>query len=346
MFKVMDLFSGAGGFSSGFKKAGYKVVVANELVAGIAETYIRNHKDTDMIVGDIKDFKEIVDKNKCIDVIIGGPPCQGFSMAGARNRINKKEVFLDDERNYLFRHYVDIVKDFKPKAFVIENVTGLVNMKSGDLFKEIISILTDETIMKVKYNIKWKVIDMSEFGIPQKRKRIFIVGIKESIFKNNFFDWLEDEKESITTVKGAIFDLMSENDDGTSHFLNHIKTSHNEVALSRMKKIKCGENFSSLENDDIKSVHSGSYGRMMWDRPSKTITTRFDTPSGGEFIHPELDRTITQREAARLQTFDDSYVFYGSKTLINTQIGNAVPPKMSYKIGQTLKKIIEEGYNE
>ncbi|XMB73081.1 DNA cytosine methyltransferase [Mycoplasmatota bacterium WC30] len=341
MYRVLDLFSGAGGFSSGFIKAGFKVLAANEIDQEIASTYIHNHPDTIMHIGDIASVKNDLFEYQNIDVVIGGPPCQGFSLAGARNRTTKHERFMNDERNYLFREYLNIVIKTRPKVIIIENVIGLVSMKDGEILNEIINILSDDKIMNNQYNVEWKIINMSEYGIPQNRLRVFIVGIDSSINRGSFFAKLIKKREDKTIIRDWIFDLRNEKTDGTSSFYNHVQTKHSKIAIERMKKIKQGQNYLALNDDKIKSVHSGAYGRMRWDSQSKTITTRFDTPSGGEYIHPEFHRTITPREAARIQTFDDDYEFLGNKSSITKQIGNAVPPKMSNKIALTVKEILK-----
>ncbi|WP_103981725.1 DNA cytosine methyltransferase [Helcococcus massiliensis] len=367
--KAIDLFAGCGGLSLGFIKNGYEITTAVEFDRSIAETYKKNHEGVNVIVDDIKniDTSEVFKKNDA-DVIIGGPPCQGFSMAGARIR----NGFIDDPRNYLFKHYFNVVKKVKPQVFIMENVKGLLTMHNGEIFKEIVSSFSDPNLLDGEpYHINYKLVKAVDFGIPQKRERVIIVG---SIYNNfNFeelwLDTIEDIKKEIpnyfdsVTVKDAIGNLGNTTEDGISKlneeqseyekFLsngknivtNHNKTNHSKVAIERMSKIKSGENFKSL-NEEIKSVHSGAYGRLSWDSPAQTITTRFDTPAGGRFIHPVENRTLSPREAARIQSFPDDFIFYGNKTSIGKQIGNAVPPKISYFLSRLVDKIIEEGKNE
>jgi len=339
ILNVLDLFAGAGGFSEGFKEAGYNIAFANEIDNQIALTYKENHKETKLFIENIKTFKErVINLSPKPNIIIGGPPCQGFSLAGARNRKEKHNKFINDERNYLFKEYVSIAKIIRPVAFIIENVVGLVNMNNGEIFREIIDILSDPEIMGENYHIETNLIDMSQFGVPQQRKRIIIVGYKTAIRNNNFFVELDKLKEQPQTVFDAIGDLQNKE----INVPNHTPTKHTIEAIQRMHKILPGQNFRQLNDNSIKSIHSGSYGRMDWNKQAKTITTRFDTPSGGEYIHPALDRTITPREAARIQTFSDDYIFYGPKSSIIKQIGNAVPPKMAYKLAVTLKKLLKE----
>lgn len=384
----IDLFAGAGGMSAGFEKAGFRFILANEIDSDISKTYIHNHPNTLMINCDIKklcddfekalitaystqetglSFDETKEQLKDIDIVIGGPPCQGFSMAGAR--IRQKGAFINDERNFLFKYYFKVIQRFEPEYFVFENVAGLVTLKKGAILNEIISIFSDKSnFTKGAYNISYKILRASDYGVPQNRNRLIIVGcrkrkidldveldktIKIMKAKNpNRFDKI--------TIRDAISDLSYLNaGDGefkqeyrkepesryqssrrsNSYILfNHVSTPHSKKALERIKQITPGENFRSLD-ETIKSIHSGSYGRMEWDKQSVTITTRFDTPSGGRFIHPVMDRTITPREAARLQSFDDNYVFYGSKTSVGKQIGNAVPPLLAEVLAEMIKQL-------
>lgn len=362
--KIIDLFSGAGGFSAGFIQNGDKIVKAVEFDSEIAKTYISNHPSTNIIVDDIKN----IDNSKCFrngeaDVIIGGPPCQGFSLAGARNRND----FIDDPRNYLFKHYFNIVKKVNPDVFIMENVKGILTMEKGKIFEEILNLFSEPNdVNKSGYNLYYKVVRAIDFGIPQKRERLILIGTKK---KNLDFDMLWDmtkkeiKKEnpmffSEVTVKDAIGNLDKTTENGviknpvpissyqkylfsnSKKLFNHTNTNHSKVAIKRMKKIKNGENYSVL-NEKIKSVHSGAYGRLKWDEPAPTITTRFDTPAGGRFIHPVENRTLSPREAARIQSFPDNFIFYGNKTSICKQIGNAVPPKISYFLAKLTKNILE-----
>lgn len=374
---VLDLFSGVGGFSTGFKKSGFDVVLANEIDSMIANSYITNHPATLMINADIKDFalntnklieteigkindlnkrNEIKEKLKNIDVIIGGPPCQGFSMAGSRNRRQKE--FIEDPRNFLFKYYFKILQKFEPEYFVFENVQGLVNMKNGDILSEILSIFSDgKNFEHGGYHIDYEIVDCSEFGIPQKRKRLIMFGSKTK--KLNLKKELDNFSCKQTTVRDAISDLCNfESGEGsfeTDYFLkpqneyqiqrrhaseklyNHIAPKHDSKTLERISKIGTGENYKSL-NESIKSIHSGSYGRLEWDQPAYTITTRFDTPSAGRVIHPVLNRALTPREAARIQSFDDNFIFEGNKTSVGKQIGNAVPPILSNILAEIILK--------
>ncbi len=368
---VIDLFAGVGGFSNGFRKAGYNVILANEIDQSIAESYSKNHPNTKMINDDIKNLLPYVKglKGK-VDVIIGGPPCQGFSMAGARIRTNKSSEFLDDPRNYLFRHYFAIVQEVEPKFFVMENVPGMLSMSEGKIIQEIERLFSDEkNFMNGKYYLYKKVLNASEYGVPQERNRLIIFGSKKKL---NFDELFNDVKKEMIesgeivnhTIEDAISDLnWLESGEGAfeqdyqnapmsqyqkdrrkncTKLFNHIATNHNEKAISRIKELQPGGRRLDLkEGKNIKSVHSGAYGRMRWNEQSKTIITRFDTPSSGVYIHPERHRTLTPREAARIQSFDDDFIFYGNKSSVIKQIGNAVPPLLSYYLAKVVKKASE-----
>lgn len=361
---TIDLFAGCGGFSCGFEKAGYNIISAVEYDKNIAKSYEKNHKNVNVIADDIKN----VDNNETFklgsaDIIIGGPPCQGFSMAGARNR----NGFMDDPRNYLFKHYFNVVKIVRPKIFILENVKGILTLKKGEIFKEIKRIFEDPNNFDgLPYKIQYKVVKAKEYGIPQNRERVIIVG---SLIDFNLEEEIEKTRKEISkdnpaffnnvTVWDAISNLPSPTDDGVvevvkfdsdyQQFLksnnkivqNHYKTKHNKKAVERMEKIKINENYTSL-NEDIKSIHSGSYGRLDPKGIAPTITTRFDTPSGGRFIHPFENRTLTAREAARIQSFPDDFEFYGTKSCVCTQIGNAVPPKLAYFFAILIRRILNE----
>ena len=283
-------------------------------------------------------------------------------MAGARIR----NGFIDDPRNYLFKHYFNVVKTVKPKAFVMENVKGIMNMQNGKIFEEILGIFSNPEMLDGKpYKLQYKVVNAIDFGIPQKRERMIIIGTRNNDFE---FDesWNENKDEILrdyphyfdtVTVKDAIGNLGDTTVDGLienplpvneyqlylatdrKKITNHTRTNHSRIAVDRMSKIANGENFTVLK-ETINSVHSGSYGRLCWDEQAPTITTRFDTPAGGRFIHPSENRTLSPREAARIQSFPDDFIFYGNKTSICKQIGNAVPPKISYFLARLISKII------
>jgi len=361
--RIIDLFSGCGGLSIGFLQNGYSVEQALEYDPMIAKTYKTNHPNVSVIVDDIRNVDQSgIFANSNAEVIIGGPPCQGFSMAGARIRSG----FIDDPRNYLFKHYFNVVKAVKPKVFIMENVKGIMTMQNGEIFQEILRIFSSPELLDGQpYRMWYKLVKAVDFGVPQKRERMIIIGTR---IEDADIDsiWEQTKKEILAeiptffdrvTVRDALSNLPAPTADGlignpipltsyqkylssNNEFLtNHTLPHHEQHAIDRMSRVRSGENYTVL-NEDIKSVHSGSYGRLVWDEPSQTITTRFDTPSGGRFIHPTENRTLTPREAARLQSFPDDYIFEGNKSSICRQIGNAVPPKVSYFLSRVVEKII------
>jgi DNA (cytosine-5)-methyltransferase 1 len=377
---VIDLFAGVGGFSTGLINAGFNILYANEIDHQIAKSYKHNHKDTLLVNSDISDFINILENEHNIDnsksninLIVGGPPCQGFSMAGSR--IRKSNSFLDDSRNYLFKDYFKVIQKFEPEFFIFENVQGILSKNNGEIFSEILNIFTNKNnFKKGSYYLQYKVFNASDFGVPQNRKRLILIGSKIK------FDLEESISETISkivnkdifckkwNISDAINDLHFKNPHdyipnqkylinqknlyqkylkrNSKVIYNHTIPFHSEKVIDRIKRVKQGDNWQSLkEKKDIKSVHSGAYGRMKWDEISVTITTRFDTPSAGKFIHPVEDRNITIREAARLQSFPDDFVFYGNKTSICKQIGNAVPPLLAEFLGNLLLNIKKNDNN-
>lgn len=361
--RAIDLFAGCGGLSLGFSQAGFTITKAVEFDAIIAQTYKANHLGVEVIVDDIVNLDT---KSEFVpgaaEVIIGGPPCQGFSMAGARIR----HGFIDDPRNYLFKQYLNVVNFVKPKAFLMENVKGMKNMQGGQIFEEVMRLFSDEKATNGRpYFMFHKIVKAVDFGVPQKRERLIIIG---TTIPDVPFDvlWEETKREisvkypgffEATTVRDAIGNLPAVTVDGVisnpepetayqrylacgaSCITNHTRSKHSRTAVMRMQQIGNGQNYTEL-NEEINSVHSGSYGRLSWDEPAATITTRFDTPAGGRFIHPKEDRTLSPREAARIQSFPDDFVFLGARRDISRQIGNAVPPKVSFFLAEFIKKLL------
>ena len=349
---IVDIFAGVGGLSLGFEMASENnhVILANELVPEIAESYKKNHPYTIMANMDVKDFVSYLDslkqgkaifgtqnenikllaKLQHVDVVIGGPPCQGFSMAGGR--IRKANAFMEDPRNELFNYYFNVIQKLEPDYFVFENVAGILSSKKGAIIETIKEIFhNDKNFKHGGYHLSINLINANDYGVPQARRRVIIIGSHHEI---DFKELEHNTRKSLPlelgdrfrkgkTVRDAIFDVMNRND-----LPNNTPSAHKGVAVQRMHKIAANQNWTSL-NEEIHSVHSGAYGRLDWDLPATTITTRFDTPSAGRYIHPVFDRTITPREAARIQSFPDDFIFYGTKTCVCKQIGNAVPPRLA-----------------
>jgi DNA-cytosine methyltransferase len=345
MLKIVDLFSGVGGLSYGFMQAGCKVVVANEIDSDIAFSYTQNHIGTKMINEDITklDIDKIFGEYKGeIDVVIGGPPCQGFSQKGSRKTIH-------DERNFLFRYYYNVVKYLRPKYFLMENVPNLLTAEKG-LFKNEIEKLFNE----IGYSLDSGVLNAADFGVPQTRRRAFILGklggnnlklpigtvkrvtINEAIGDLAFLESGEGREQQAYKYE-TNSEYQRKIRDNMNVLYNHVSTKHSKEAIDKLKMIPVGMGKEVLPKNLLtKSIYSGTWSRMIGNEQSVTITTRFDTPSSGRFTHPILNRCITVREAARIQSFPDSFIFYGKKSSQMKQVGNAVPPLL----GKALAEII------
>lgn len=349
--RVIDLFAGVGGLSLGFEKKGFDVVLANEYDASIATSYIANHKNTKMIVGDITslDLEDTFGKLAgTIDVVIGGPPCQGFSQKGQRKTIH-------DERNFLFKYYVSVVELVKPKYFVMENVPNLLTAEGGYFRHEI-----EELFNKLGYSLEYGVLNASDYGVPQNRRRAVIIGKlngdapKLPVPKRNdvtIWDAISDlaylesgegsEEQEYKYPAESDYEKMLRKD--SSKLFNHIATKHSPLALERLALIPPNAGREVLPEEHLtKSIYSGTWTRMKKDEISVTITTRFDTPSSGKFTHPFLNRAITVREAARIQSFPDNFHFVGNKGSQMKQVGNAVPPLLAAAIAEVIMNDIKE----
>ena len=355
--KVLDLFCGAGGLSYGFEQAGFDIALGVDMNAAALETFKKNHKNSHTLCGDLTNEQLKIHiikfaKENNIKGILGGPPCQGFSLKG-------KKLGLADERNFLFLEYLKLVEAIQPDYIVMENVKALVSTANGYFLNEIKSALK-----KLGLDVSVQVLNAKYFGVPQSRERVFIVGLRENTFN---FDLLLKKSAvknpQVLTVKDAISDLAYlKSAEGkfeqnyinqpksnyqqalrvkATQLFNHQATNHNQAALDKLQMIPPEGNKSSLPIElHGKQKFGTTWSRLKWSEPSPTIDTRFDTPSNGCNSHPELHRAITPREAARLQSFPDHFVFYGKKTEICKQIGNAVPPRLAEAIANELKEYL------
>ena len=346
---IADLFSGVGGLSLGFRQAGFNVAFAVEHDKEIADAYSRNDSSAVMFNSDITKLnpKQLVKRFGRIDVIVGGPPCQGFSQKGKRLSVN-------DDRNFLFKQYVRFVAEFRPKYFVLENVPNIITTARGFFRDEII-----REFSKLGYDVKADVFDVADFGVPQHRRRAIFLGQQGHLD----VEFPKPIKHRVT-VKDALSDLprilsgeaytegaypMEPQTDyqrrmrkGSLSVVNHEATKHSKLALERLAMIPKGMGKEVLPPEHLtKSIYSGTWCRLLEDDQAATITTRFDTPSSGRFTLPDQNRCITVREAARLQSFPDSFVFYGSKCAQMKQVGNAVPPVFANAIAKEILKAEE-----
>jgi DNA-cytosine methyltransferase len=351
-FKVLDLFCGAGGFSYGMdKNKNFQTVLGLDFDQNTIKTFNNNIKGAHGIVGDITDEKvrkHIISESKRLGVnmIIGGPPCQGFSLKG-------KQLGFDDQRNFLFLEYIDIVKAIKPEVFVIENVKNLINACDGYFLNEI-----RNKFSKLGYIVNAGVINAKDFGVPQNRERAIIIGsLSRSI------PLPRGNTKNIVTVRDAISDLWYLNSgegNNVSDYINepqsifqknmrgkklynHKATNHSKLAIEKLMMVPDEGDKSSIPVElHGKQKFATTWSRLKWDDVSPTIDTRFDTPSNGRNSHPVLHRAITPREAARIQSFDDDFQFFGPKTSICRQIGNAVPPLMAKAIAKAIEDVYKD----
>lgn len=326
-YKIVDLFAGVGGLSMGFDDNGFTTVMANDFDEDAANTFKTNHPHVKFIDGDVakidkKLIKETIGDTQ-IDVMMGGIPCQSFSMAG--RRIRKGIDNSDDPRHFLYKEYFRLLDILKPKVAVIENVKGILSSHDGEIIKEILISFKDRG-----YKADYKLLDASDYGVPQARQRVVIIANK--IGQDNVFP---DKHEKKIPVGEVLKDVPDD-----AH--NHEKRYLTGKTLERVKLIKPGQNWTFLPEElQTKSIHSGAYGRIDPSKPSKTLTTRFDTPSVGYVTHPTENRTLTVREGARIQTFPDNFVFTGARMKQYKQVGNAVPVKLGYELSKGIKKMLD-----
>jgi DNA (cytosine-5-)-methyltransferase len=346
---IIDLFSGVGGLSKGFEWEGFSPVLANEIDESIATSYRKNHPGVTVINEDITKLKieEVFLKYKGVCSVVGGPPCQGFSQKGKRN-------IIDDPRNYLFKYFFEVVNYVKPKYFVIENVPNILTANKGSFKREIYNIFEN-----IGYTLNSNVLNASDYGVPQNRRRAIIIGklgyekvemppmcnrtttVWDAISDLAYLNSGEGEQSS-NYIFSPLTDYQRKMRGNSTILYNHQATKHSDIALKRMMLIPVNGNRSDLPKEHLtKSIFSGTWSRINKDELSVTITTRFDTPASGRFMHPFLNRAITVREAARIQSFPDDFVFYGIKTSQMQQVGNAVPPLLAKAIAKVIRKDIE-----
>lgn len=354
MYNVMDLFAGVGGLSYGFSKLSeFNIVAANEIEKDIATAYSLNHPDVPMLNCDInnlteKKISEVLGGKK-VDIIVGGPPCQSYSTVGKRR--------MDDRAN-LFLQYKRILQIVQPKAFVFENVVGILSMDKGNLFK-----MVQEEFNSIGYDLKYKVLNAVDYGVPQQRERVILVGFKG----NNPFEYPEathgEGKKPFVTLKDALGDLpviksgeasKEYAKDVDNEFLAFVRNSGDNLTehkapnngahlIKIMETLKDGQSKDDLpEEIRPKSGYGNTYAKLWWEKPSTTITRNFACPSSSRCIHPRDSRAMSIREGARLQSFPDNYVFYGSDSMKRLEIGNAVPPLLSTAIAKQILKAMKE----
>lgn len=329
----IDLFSGAGGFLRGFMDAGLKPEFSVELWPPAIETHRLNYPQVPIISKDIREIKdeEILKYKGSIDLIIGGPPCQGFSTIGKR--------LVKDPRNELVFEFIRFVDIIKPKVFLMENVRGLLSSNKG-LVKEAI---TNE-FERIGYKVIHEVICAADYGVPQKRYRVFFLGIRGDLPEKPSFPPKLYNQDDYITVGESIMDLVGlEN-----QIPNHCPMRHNDVVKKRISYIREGEGIpeeglpddiakgsrSDFSDNKIKNF-SHVYKRLSRFKPATTMV-----PGHNAFpLHPTENRSLTVREAARIQTFPDDVVFSGNRQNQCIQVGNAVPVRLAFELAKYLKKL-------
>ena len=338
--KIIDLFCGAGGLSLGFEKAGFEIEFAIDMWADAIDTYNQNHINK---VARCQDIHELTNeylkslKGK-ITGVIGGPPCQGYSTVGTRD--------VNDPRNHLYLEYCRVVETVEPEFFVIENVRGLLTLGKGAFKDDIITRFSN-----LGYNVTYRLVNSSDYGVPQNRYRVFFVGVKNKdfVFPENF-DYKVSSSEAISDLPSLEnFDLFSDyyiSDPQNSYqkimrenstgLFNHEPTKHSEQTKKIIGMIPDGGKISDLPEKywNIRKYNK-AFQRMNSQLPSNTIDT-----GHRNYFHYAENRVPSVRESARIQSFPDDFIFTGSKTSQYKQVGNAVPPLLAKVIAEAIIKLI------
>lgn len=365
ILSCIDLFAGAGGLSEGFRQAGFSVLAANDFDQDAVNTYKLNHPETHILEGPIEKIpaEKILAVSRMdighLDCLIGGPPCQAFS-------VYNHQRGMHDERSGLFREYLRIVEYLRPKFVVMENVTGITSVADGRAVTEIINRLSE-----FGYHVESRILKSEEYGVPQERRRIFFIGSRLS----GKIPWPEPTHGNgllpYVTVWEALSDLPSlsigkgeeiqdyfippSNDyqtyirNGSIKVFNHIAPQLSEINIQRLKYIPQGGSWRDIPESLLpagmkkarRCDHTKRYGRLHKDGLSSTILTKCD-PHWGAYFHPTQDRSLTVREAARLQSFPDYIKFTGSRMEQYRQVGNAVPPLLAFAVAKSIVAAIGE----
>ncbi len=389
--RIIDLFCGTGGFSKGFENAGgFEVVYGTDLLPVAVETFSLNHPEAASVAGDIRTFEPdaasaVIRLGRGeVDVIIGGPPCQGFSSI----RPNRRS-YDDDPRNSLFMDFAVYVAFFRPAMFVMENVVGLATHKAGTTLEAI-----QETFHDLGYETDWRILNAAHFGVPQKRERLIMLGAergtalsfpvpthggtaigrtigfrqRERMLQPGLAPTLMDGPiieaepvQDVVTTMDAIDDLppigsgesaieydapprngyQGARRRNATDLTLHASTKHTDKMLEIIRH--SGPNIASIPKHLISSGFSSCYSRLSADEPSVTITVNFVHPASNRCIHPTLNRALTPREGARIQSYDDDFRFAGSRAQIVRQIGNAVPPLLGQALGAHVAALLSAG---
>ena len=351
IFNTIDLFCGCGGLSKGFEEAGFKVLLGVDFDQAALNTFERNHNGAkglklDLSAPDSFDTIMRTINNTKVDVVIGGPPCQGFSLTGPRN--------FEDQRNKLYLAMIETVRRISPKVFLIENVPGMANLYRGEVKNEIIKRFT-----KMGYSMSYKIVCAADYGVPQIRKRLIFVGLKGKVKPLEFpKPYLTPEnyltcKDAISDLPSLIYTLGEEvsnyereplNDyqklmrGKCSVLTNHVATAHKEFVKETIALVPDGGNYKDLPPGvgESRKFHM-AWTRLASNKPARTVDT-----GHRNLFHYQWNRCPTVRESARIQSFPDDFVFLGTKTQQNRQVGNAVPVLLGKAMGEQIKKYIND----
>ena len=365
---VVDIFCGCGGLSEGFKQAGFLPVLGIDIDEHAVATYGR-HNGGNGLVADITKVsgKDIIrlSGRKAIDVMAGGPPCQAFStVAVAKWRSLGKPSTMSHPVNQLYREFLRLVLEVRPKFFVMENVERMLSIDGGQVVRNVGSIL------RGKYRVSFYKKDVAGFGVPQHRRRALVIGNRLGVNNPELEEthsYEEDDKKSFVTVREAISDLPRIHAGEGSNAMeyappakisayaealhsksklihNHVARMHNDRDLKIFRMLKPGKSIKDIPskyNPYRKDIFLDKYKKQPWRRPSSTVLAHL-SKDGLMFVHPDKsqNRSLTPREAARLQSFNDDFVFEGPRTKQYLQIGNAVPPIFAQAIAQRIKKLL------
>lgn len=379
---AVDLFSGAGGVALGLEAAGYRVLLANDFDPASAQTYRRNFPGSVFIEGDVRELtgRQILDAAGLVpgqlDLLIGGPPCQGFSIIGAR--------VVHDVRNDLFRDFLRIGEALQPRCMVIENVPGLATLAQGAILREIM-----EGLQALGYAANFAELLAAQYGVPQMRWRMVFVAFRKDLGVPQGLGFPRpthgrrgigelipnctipaEDSAGFVTTREAIGDLppvepgeivstytghptstyQCEMRAGLARELyNHYAPKLSPQNMARIEALKEGQDWRDLPREllpegmrrALRKDHTRRYSRMTWQGIPRSIITRFRDPKSGEYTHPEQDRTISIREAARIQSFPDRFAFEGSYSEQYDQVGNAVPPLLAAAVAAEVRSCLE-----
>ena len=336
-FHAIDLFSGAGGITQGLLDADYDVVMATDINHNFATAHRRNSPEVPFLETDITKITPEMFRFLCnghhIHLISGGPPCQGFSLNGKREG--------GDPRNKLFNHYVKILKIFNPEFFFMENVLGMLSLKNekGKLFIE--QVISEFKKLK-GYNVDYRIINMADYGVPQLRKRVIIIGNRLGLSMDECLPEAEygpGRKYPHEKCGKYIMDLVKI-PEGTNEFPNHRRMDHSKDVQKTMSLVKEGKYMPKnlKQKGPKKKTFQTVYRRVNRDKPAPSMI-----PGHSAFpIHPTENRSLTFREAARIQTFPDYFEFFGTTIDQALAVGNAVPPLFVKKLGEHIKNLLKE----